>query len=110
MWDSLNMQASLATSGMPLIALDLTQHMLWDNCGGLSIDLVMSIDKLLIGSWDSQIKPWTLDYVIKHLCCPGKIPRCKAPYQMIPKRPVYIYLISLEELFLRKSKKQKTLA
>jgi len=32
------------------------------------------------------------------------------PYQRISKQPVNIYLISLEELFLRKSKKQNILA
>ena len=44
-----SVRASLVPLSLPLIALDPTLCMSWECCAGLSVDLVMSIGKLLIG-------------------------------------------------------------
>ena len=92
-----SVRTSLVTLSMSLIALDPIFSMSWECCAGLSVDLVIIIGKLFyyqrfLLSWkDTQMQIGT-------------------SYKMIPKWLVNIYLISLKELFLRKSKKQNILA
>ena len=49
-----SVRTSLITLSMPLIALDPTLHVSWECCEDLLVDLVMSIDMLLVGSYDSM--------------------------------------------------------
>ena len=44
-----SVRASLVALNMSLISLDPILSISWECCAGLSVDLVMSFDKLLIG-------------------------------------------------------------